>query len=381
MCAARLEYSMNIKDMLMSDETLFKDEQVFNPNYLPDTLLFRDKELQALVSLVRPGLRGGKPHNTLIIGPPGTGKTTTVHFLFDEIQNASDRMVPVHINCKLSNTKFTVMSEVHKKIFGHRPPETGVPYTRVYEKVMNHLDRKGLSLLVALDDIDFLFEQKYANDIMYDILRAYEQYPRVRTGVVAILSREDFKEVIATKLYSIFMPQEVTFPPYSLSETYEILLKRAQAGFFPGVISQELVEHIAELTASQGDLRVGITLLSSSGIIAESHAKRKIEREDIDAAYEKKARFVTLHEKVAVLSAAERQMLLEIATDKDVRSGALFERMKGSFNKKSFSQALAKLESYGLIDSNVVMMGRGRSRVFTPRFPSEDILAVLKDFS
>jgi cell division control protein 6 len=246
---------------------------------------------------------------------------------------------------------------------------------------MTHLDRKGLSLLVALDDIDFLFEQKYANDIMYDILRAYEQYPSVRTGVVAILSREDFKEVLATKLYSIFMPQEVTFPPYSLTETYEILLKRAQAGFFPGVISPELVEYVAELTTSQGDLRVGITLLASSGLIAESHAKRKIEREDIDAAYEKKARFVTLHEKIAVLSDAERFMLREIAQDKDVRSGTLFERMKGLFNKKSFSQALAKLESYGLIDSNVVMMGRGRSRIFTPKFPSEDILAVLRELS
>ncbi|HOP09833.1 MAG TPA: AAA family ATPase, partial [Candidatus Methanofastidiosa archaeon] len=119
---------MDIKDMLMSDETLFRDEQVFNPNYLPDTLLFRDRELQSLVALMKPGIRGGKPHNTLVIGPPGTGKTTTIHFLFDEIESVSDKMVTVHINCKLSNTKFSVMSDIHKRIFGYRPPDTGVPY-------------------------------------------------------------------------------------------------------------------------------------------------------------------------------------------------------------------------------------------------------------
>ena len=370
---------MNIKDMLMSDETIFRDEQVFNPNYLPDTLLYRDTEVQTLVSLLRPGLRGGKPHNTLVIGPPGTGKTTTVHFLFSEIAKASDRMATVHINCKLSNTKFAVISEIHKALFGHRPPETGVPYTRVYTKIMTHLERKDMSLVVALDDIDYLLEQKYANDIMYDILRAYEQFPKARTGVIAMLSREDFKAVLATKLYSVFMPQEVSFAPYSLQEVYEILLARSKAGFFPGVISPELVEHVASLTAAHGDLRVGITLLSSSGILAESNARRFITREDIDTAYEKKARFVALREKTAALLPLERAILLELVRDPDVRSGPLRERMGDAANKKSFSQAMAKLESYGLIDSSTIVVGRGRSRIFTLKFPAEDVLAVLPD--
>lgn len=371
--------TMNIRDMLMSDETIFRDEQVFNPNYLPDTLLYRDTELQTLIALLKPGLRGGKPHNTLVIGPPGTGKTTTVHTLFTEIEQASDRMIPVHINCKLSNTKFAVLSEIHKKIFGFRPPETGVPYTRVYAKVMTQLERKGLSLVVALDDIDFLFEQKYANDIMYDILRAYEQFPGVRTGVIAMLSREDFKEVLATKLYSIFMPQEVSFAPYSSSEVYEILSARATAGFYPGVIAPELVEHIATLTASHGDLRVGITLLSSSGILAERDARRTIERADVDAAYEKKARFVTLNEKLGALSPLERDILAEIARSPDLRSGVLQNRLGDQVNKKSFSQAMAKLESYALVDSTVILVGKGRSRVFTPKFPAEDVLAAIEE--
>ncbi|MBN1786280.1 MAG: ORC1-type DNA replication protein [Candidatus Methanofastidiosa archaeon] len=372
---------MDIKDMLMSDETLFRDEEVFDPNYLPEELLFRDKELQSLVALIKPGLRGGKPHNTLVIGPPGTGKTTTIHFLFDEVEKASDKMVTVHVNCKLLNTKFSVVSEIHKRIYGFRPPDTGVPYTSIYDKIMTNLGRKGQSLLVALDDVDFLFEEKYANDIMYDILRAYEHFPNVRTGIVAILSKEDFREVLATKLYSIFMPQEVIFPPYSMSETYEILRMRAHAGFFPGVISDELVEHIAEYTTRHGDLRVGISLLSSSGLIAESKAKRKIELEDIEAAYEKKARFVTLEEKLSVLSEGELKLLKEIALDGGIRSGKLYDKVGNCLNKKTFSQALNKLETYGLIDSKFITVGRGRSRSFYTRSPEEDVLLVIDDIA
>ncbi len=367
--------------MLMSDETIFRDEQVFNPNYVPDTLLFRDKETQSLVALLRPGLRGGKPHNTLIIGPPGTGKTSIVHHIFDEVEEISDKMITVHINCKLSNTKFSVLSEIHKKLFGFRPPETGVPYTRIYEKVMTHIERKDISMVVALDDIDFLFEQKYANDIMYDILRAYEHFPRARTGIIALLSKEDFKEVLATKLYSVFQPQEVVFAPYSMGEMYEILLTRAKMGFFPGVITPELVEYVAKLTVDQGDLRVGINLLSASGIIAESKAKRKIEKEDIDTAYEKKSRFVILKEKIVVLSLLERSLLKEIALNKNIRSGELREKVKETVNTRSFSQAISKLESYGIIDSSVVTVGRGRSRTFLPRDSPKDILSVLEELS
>ncbi|MHC1605643.1 MAG: ORC1-type DNA replication protein [Candidatus Methanofastidiosia archaeon] len=370
---------MKIRDMLMSDETLFKNEQVFNPNYVPDALLFRDKELQSLVTGLKPGLREGKPQNTLVIGPPGTGKTTTVHFLFGEIEKASDAMVTVHVNCKLSNTKYAVFSEIHRKIFGFRPPETGVPYTRIYEKVMGHLKKKSQSIIVALDDIDYLFEQKYANDIMYDILRAYEHFPKVRSGVVAILSKEDFKEVLTTKLYSIFMPQEIFFPPYSLKETYDILLARAREGFYPGVISDEVVRHIAELTVKRGDLRVGINLLSSSGLLAEAEARKKIEMDDVDNAYKNKSRLVLLREKIAVLSWQETLVLKEIARDKDLRSGALYLRVKEDVNKKSFSNILSKLEAFGLIDTKVVVVGRGRSRKFLLRYPEKDVLSVIDE--
>ena len=370
---------MDLKDMLMSDETIFKDEQVFAPNHTPDTLLFRDRELQSLVAMVKPGLRGGKPHNALVIGPPGTGKTTTVHFLFDEVERVSDKMVTVHINCKLSNTRFALMSEIHKKIFGFKPPNTGVPYSHVYEKVMRHLESRSICMVVALDDIDFLFEQKHANDILYDILRAYEQYPGARTGVIALLSKEDFKEVLVTKIYSIFMPQEIAFPPYSLAEAYEILTHRAKAGFYPGVLSSELVEYVAELTSSQGDLRIGITLLHSSGLLAESDGRKSISREDIDRAFEKKARFVTLKEKIAVLSAVEQKMLETIAGHMGIKSGELNEIMADSVNKKTFSQAASKLELYGLIESSTVNMGRGKSREFISRFPAEDVMHVLKE--
>ena len=83
---------------------------------------------------------------------------------------------------------------------------------------MKELQKTGKSLVVALDDINYLFQSKNANKVVYDLLRAYEEYPGVKTSIFAILSDLEFKYAFDKNVTTVFIPQEIIFPLYSYSE-------------------------------------------------------------------------------------------------------------------------------------------------------------------
>ena len=100
------------RNMLMWDETLFRDPEVFEIDYIPEQFSHRDAQIRELVFQVKPGLRGGRPFNTICRGPPGTGKTTSVKKIFAEIEETTQRLIPVHVNCQIDNTRYTVFSQI-----------------------------------------------------------------------------------------------------------------------------------------------------------------------------------------------------------------------------------------------------------------------------
>ena len=184
---------MGIEDILMYDESLFQNINAFDPDYMPPNYNFRDTQMEAMAIAIRPAMRGGQPSNAIVLGSPATGKTTAMRKVFELVEKSTDKVVCVYINCQLHTTRFGIFSQIFKKLFGHIPPETGVPFSRIYDQIMQSLQKNNKSLIIALDDVNYLFQAKNANKIFYDILRAYEEYPGVRTSIFAILSDLEFK--------------------------------------------------------------------------------------------------------------------------------------------------------------------------------------------
>ena len=294
---------MGIEDILMADESLFQDINAFDPDYVPQNFNYRDTQMEAMAIAIRPAMRGGKPSNAVILGSPATGKTTSMRKVYELVEKNTDKVVCVYINCQLHTTRFGIFSQIHKRIFGHAPPETGIPFSRVYDKIMKDLQKNEKSLVVALDDVNYLIQ-------------------------FAIMSDLEFKYSFDKNVNTVFIPQEIVFPLYSYSEIEGILRDRVKAGFFPNVLPDDILEQVAMYTFENGDLRVGINLLKSCGNIAEADASREITQEHFDKAIESLVS-VNVSETLKGLNDTERDILKMIADNEGMCSaGELAEMYK-----------------------------------------------------
>ena len=369
---------MAIEDILMYDESLFQNINAFDPDYMPQNYNFRDTQMEAMAMSIRPAIRGGQPSNAIVLGSPATGKTTAIRKVFELVEKTTERVVCVYINCQLHTTRFGIFSQIYKKMFGHIPPETGVPFSRIYDQIMKDLQKNEKSLVIALDDVNYLFQSKNANKVFYDMLRAYEEYSGVRTAIFAILSDLEFKYAFDKNVNTVFIPQEINFPLYSYSEIEEILRNRAKAGFYPNVLSDEVLEQIAMYTYENGDLRIGINLLKSCGNIAEADASREILEKHYEKAIDSLVS-VNIERTINSLNDTEKA-LLKIIADYDgvYTAGELFELFedKTGARRSSFNRTLDKLEFVRLIDTKFTGKGvKGNSREIILRFnPDEYVI-------
>ena len=366
---------MGIEDILMHDESLFQNINAFDPDYVPPNYNFRDTQMEAMAMAIRPAMRGGQPSNAIILGSPATGKTTAIRKVFELVEKNTEKVVCVYVNCQIHTTRFGIFSQIFKKVFGHLPPETGIPFSRIYTQIMQELQKDEKALIVAFDDINYLFQTKHANKVVYDLLRAYEEYPGVRSSIFAILSDLEFKYAFDKNVNTVFIPQEIMCPLYTYTEIESILRDRVNAGFFPGVLSDDILEQIAMYTLENGDLRVGINLLRSCGNIAEASASREITQEHFDKAIESLVS-INVSETLKSLNDAEKELLKMIVDfDGVYTAGELGDdyKEKTGSSYASFNRTLDKLEFVRLVDTKYTGKGvRGNSREIILRFNPED---------
>jgi len=367
-------------DMLLWNQTVFKNGEMFELDYVPEHFLHREPQMEELMFSIRPAMRGMRPVNTLCLGPPGTGKTTAILKIFEEIEKHTSSVIPVHINCQVDNTKYEVFSRIFQKLYGYAPPSSGVSFKKIFEEIVKHLVKKERVLIAALDDVNYLFYENEVNDVLYTLLRAHEVQPKARIGVIGILSEVKMQYQLDPRVASVLLPREILFQPYTHDEIHDILSNRIQYGFFPDVVSEGVLNKVVKYVESSGDLRVGIDLLKKAGLNAERRASKCISLEDVDKAYEG-SRSVHLRRIISSLEDDEKVLLKLIAEGGEIKAGELYkkfqERTKLGYTR--FHEMLTRLDAIKLINTRYSGKGaRGRTRFISVE-NADDVLKGLRD--
>ena len=362
--------------MLSWDESVFRDEHVFEIDYVPETFEHRETQLESLKYALRPAVRGSRPLNTMIRGPPGTGKTTAVQKLFGELGAQTD-VRTVRVNCQVDSTRYAVFSRVFEHIFEYEPPASGISFKKLFGQITDRLVEDDEVLAVALDDVNYLFYENEASDTLYSLLRAHEAHSGARIGVVVVSSdlSLDVIDELDGRVQSVFRPEEVYFPVYDVDEIVDILRERVKRGFHDGVVGAPELDRVAERTAESGDIRVGIDLLRRAGLHAEMRASRTVGTEDIETAY-KKSKHVHLSRSLRGLSDRERELVSVIAEHDGDRAGEVYEAFheETGLGYTRYSEIVNKLDQLGVVDTAYAdVEGRGRSRSLSLAYDADAV--------
>jgi len=274
---------------------IFRDREKLTPRYIPSYLPHREDEIRLLWGFFRDALSApSETHlkTVQIIGGVGSGKTAVTRLFGDrfeaEAKKARVSLKHIYVNLKLHGRSRVIL---YRYLVQQAAPEvysTSLSAEELLYELVRYLKGRSRYILVTMDEIDYFIKHAREPDVIYDLTRLEEVVePGTPCNVFGVIftarSKEFYKDLDQAAL-STLGRLPIEFKPYTASQILDILEMRVEEAFKPGAISNEVVEYVADLTASKpinGDLRYALDLLLYSGNLAENEGCEKVTAEHV----------------------------------------------------------------------------------------------------
>jgi archaeal cell division control protein 6 len=325
------------KDMLRSDESLFRNDVALDFSFQPKVLKYREKEQRYVAACIRPLLQGRNGKNVFLFGKPGIGKTIAVQKLLEELEAETDDIYCLYLNCWQKNTTFKIVVDLCETL--------GYKFTQnkkteeLFKIAANMINKK--SAVFVFDEIDKVEDF----DFLYVALE--QIYRKV---IVMITNHKDFILNIEDRIKSRLAPDMLEFLPYDAQETRGILMERKELAFHPTVWEPDAFEKAVAKAVDAGDIRAGLHILKESGLAAEAESSRKVVSKHVEAAIGKL-------DQISIKNSEEledetREILNVVKEHSGDKIGELFKAYQESGGKSSYKTFQRKIQK--LADNNFV---------------------------
>ncbi|MBN2368350.1 AAA family ATPase [Candidatus Woesearchaeota archaeon] len=325
-------------NMLKADESVFKNETALDFDFIPKIMPYREEQQRYAATCIHPLFQGRNGKNLFIHGPPGIGKTAAIKWVFRDLEEESDEVVPIYINCWQKNTTYKIILEICD-VIGYKFTQN--KKTDDLFKIIKEMLNKNAAVF-CFDEVDKLDDFDFIYMLLEDIYKC---------SIFMITNFKDFIMDIDDRIKSRLTPETIEFKQYNPKETEGIIRERIKYAFNPGVWDEDALKIVATKTAELKDIRSGLHLLRQAGQAAEAEASRKIEKKHAEEAIRKLDEFSV--KKSTDLEDDTRLILDTVKENSGKKIGELFKIYKekdGKNTYKTFQRKIEKLEKNRFIE-------------------------------
>jgi cell division control protein 6 len=319
-------------NVLKSGETLVKMEEALDYEFLPKILPFRENEQRYLAECIKPLFQSRSGRNVLIHGVPGIGKTAATRAVLRDLEEETEEIHVVYVNCWQANTTYKVLMIICDEL-GYKFTQN--KNTTELMKVVASICNKKAAVFV-FDEVDKVEDFDFLYHILMDVYRK---------AVFVITNYKSWLLELDERIRSRFTPELVEFKQYSPRETREILKQRMDYAFMPNVWDADAFELAAARAADVKDVRAGLFIMKNAALEAESRASKKVQASHVQTALARMDEFFTKHKED--LEDDTKRVLDLVNKHPDRKIGELFnlyQKDGGQCSYKTFQRKIARLE-------------------------------------
>jgi len=341
---------MGVFDKILKDnESLFVNEVVLDYDYLPKNLPYRENEQHKVASCMKPLFQQRNGGNAIVYGVPGIGKTASVKKILEELEEQTDEIIPVYVNCWENNSTFKIILEMCAKLDFKRTQNRNT--YELMKEIIAILNKNKTCSVLVFDEIDKAEDFNFLYTLLEQVYRK---------SIILITNYKEDLVKMDERVKSRLVPETIEFKAYNLEETKGILKQRMELAFAQNVFSSSAFNKIVQKTFDVRDLRKGLYLLKESANLSETKSKRDVDEEEVVDAINKMESFSSKN--MEFVEEVEKDILELVKNNNSSKIGDLhkmYEKAFSEMNYKTFKRKLDKLEKQKFIQCSITGGGDG----------------------
>jgi len=367
----------------LDDEQLYREEQFCVLKEIFDVNV-RDREIKELSSHFAPIFRQDHPIHLSLLGKTGTGKTVTMLYFLNLMQNLcrKSKITLRYIHLDLSTPKpcFRVLNDLACFLDAAKRYKRGISLDELMCKIEDKIREYPGYFVLFVDEIDHV--RKDMDSLLKFLVKRLPQRLSGRLVLIFSSNKLDWQDNIDPRIKSFLKINEQFFEPYDAFDLKKILSIRIKKALNPKMIQRGVLEKIAAVSSqNHGDARKAVEILSKSANIAEREGTI-ITMDLVDKAMED----IERDKYLAMIKNSPKQLQAtlfsiissSLKSSKRLYTGEAYGTYRAfcgkikmrALSQRAFSDLISELDMYGFIQARVLSQGRyGRTKEIIVNLP------------